>query len=35
MELTGRCICGAVRYRISEGPLVARSCSEVFKLLVA
>ena len=26
MELTGRCICGAVRYRISEGPLVARSC---------
>jgi len=26
MELTGRCICGEARYRISEGPLVARSC---------
>jgi hypothetical protein len=25
-ELTGRCLCGAVRYRISAEPVVARVC---------
>jgi hypothetical protein len=26
MQITGGCLCGAVRYRISAAPLLARSC---------
>ena len=26
MEITGRCLCGTVRYRVSAKPLASRSC---------